>query len=89
MHLPDGHTIDWVGEYEVVDPPDRLAFTLTDDPQNPVRGLVTVGLANAGDGTEMTMTQSGMDFTDEQLDQTVAGYNGFFDTMEEVLAQQA
>ncbi len=66
---------------------DRPTFTRTDDPENPVRGLVTVGLAEAGDGTVMTMTQSGMDFTDRQLAQTVASYNGCFDTMEAVLAQ--
>lgn len=89
MHLPDGSTIDWVGEYEAVDPPARLAFTMTDNPADPARGLVTVLLSEVDAGTEMIMTQAGLDFTDEQITQTVAGYNGFFDTMEQVLAQRA
>jgi uncharacterized protein YndB with AHSA1/START domain len=88
MHLPDGNTIDWAGEYTEVDPPQRLAFTMTDNPSSPAREPVTVVLAEVDGGTEMTLTQTGGNLTEEQYAQTVIGYNGFFDAMEKLLAAQ-
>jgi uncharacterized protein YndB with AHSA1/START domain len=89
MHLPDGATIQWVGEYTEVDPPRRLAFTMSDDPSSPSREPVTVVLAEVDGGTEMTLTQTGGNLTEEQYAQTVIGYQGFFDAMEKLLAAQA
>ncbi|WP_424531726.1 SRPBCC family protein [Sphaerisporangium viridialbum] len=89
MHLPDGNKIQWVGEYTEVGPPERLAFTMSDDPSNPARVPVVVVLAEVDGGTEMTLTQTGSGFTEEQHARTVAGYNGFFDAMEKLLAAQA
>ncbi|MCU1482613.1 MAG: hypothetical protein JWQ19_3399 [Subtercola sp.] len=89
MHLPDGNQIDWVGEYLEVDAPSRLAFTMTDDPSNPARETVTVTLGEVDGGTEMTMTQSGGNLTEEQYAQTIVGYNAFFDVMERLLAEAA
>ena len=86
MHLPDGSTIQWHGEYTEVDPPERLAFTMTDDPSSDAREPVTVVLAEVDAGTEMTLTQTGGNLTEEQYAQTVIGYNGFFDVMEKLLA---
>ena len=86
MHLPDGNKIRWVGEYTEVDPPERLAFTMTDDPSSDPGEPVTVVFAEVDGGTEMTLTQPRDGLTDEQLEQTVIGYNGFFDAMEKVLA---
>lgn len=88
MHLPDGPTIDWAGEYTEVDPPARLAFTMTDVPQRPGREPITVDLVETADGTRMTMTQSGGHLTEEQYEQTKIGWNGFFDDLAEVLATQ-
>jgi uncharacterized protein YndB with AHSA1/START domain len=89
MCLPEGSTIRWAGEYTQVDPPGRLAFTMNDDPDAPLDSdPVTVVLREAGGGSEMVLTQPCGGFTDEQIEQTVAGYNGFFDTMEKVLAGQ-
>ncbi|MEF2976015.1 SRPBCC family protein [Subtercola sp. YIM 133946] len=88
MHLPDGNLINWVGEYLEVDPPVRLAFTMTDDPANPAREPVTVSLVAVDGGTQMTMTQSGGNLSEEQYAQTVIGYNAFFDVMEGLLARQ-
>ena len=89
MQLPDGNTIEWTGEYTAVKPPEQLAFTMNDDPAAPADSEpVTVVLTETGAGTEMTLTQPCGDFTEEQVQQTVAGYNGFFDTMEKVLAEQ-
>lgn len=88
MHLPDGSTIHWNGEYTEVDPPERLAFTMSDDPSSDAREPVTVVLAEVAGGTEMTLTQTGGNLTEEQYAQTVIGYNGFFDAMEKLLAAQ-
>lgn len=89
MHLPDGNTIDWHGKYTEVDPPERLAFTMDDDPSSDSVEPVIVVLAEVDGGTEMTITQTGDGLTEEQLAQTVIGYNGFFDVMEKLLAAQA
>ena len=40
-------------------------------------------------GTEMTLTQTGGNLTEEQYAQTVIGYNGFFDAMDRLLAALA
>ncbi len=89
MLLPDGNQINWVGEYTEVDPPERLAFTMTDDPANPSDVPIVVVFAEVAGGTEMTLTQLAGDFTQEQIDATIMGYNGFFDSMEKVLAAQS
>jgi uncharacterized protein YndB with AHSA1/START domain len=89
MHLPDGNTIHWHGEYTEVDPPQRLAFTMSDDPSSDSREAVTVVLAEVDGGTQMTLTQNGGNLTEEQYAQTVIGYQGFFDAMEKLLAAQA
>jgi uncharacterized protein YndB with AHSA1/START domain len=89
MHIPGGPTINWVGEYVEVDPPERLAFTMTDDPSNPAREPVTVDLVEVDGGTEMTMTQTGGNLSEEQYAQTIVGYNGFFDVMEKIVAERA
>jgi uncharacterized protein YndB with AHSA1/START domain len=85
MHLPDGNTIHWVGEYTEVNPPNRLAFTMTDEPAQPAGEPITVDLAAVDGGTEMTLKQPRAGLTDEQLEQTVIGYNGFFDAMAKLL----
>ncbi|KGJ72057.1 hypothetical protein GY21_17965 [Cryobacterium roopkundense] len=85
MHLPDGTTIQWLGEYTEVVPPQRLAFTMTDDPANPAREPVTVDVTAVDGGAEMTLVQTGGHLSEEQYAQTVIGYNAFFDAMETVL----
>lgn len=86
MLLPDGNRINWAGEYTEVDPPRRLALTMTDDPSQPAGDPITVDFRAVDGGTEMTLVQPRHGMTDEQLEQTVLGYNGFFDAMEKLLA---
>ena len=86
MLLPDGNRINWAGEYTEVDPPRRLALTLTDDPSQPAGDPLTVDFRAVDGGTEMTLIQPRHGMTDEQLKLTVLGYNGFFDAMEKLLA---
>ncbi|TFD93269.1 SRPBCC domain-containing protein [Cryobacterium lactosi] len=86
MHVPDGSEIYWHGRYTEVDPPRRLAFTMDDDPASDTLEPVVVTFAPAAGGTEMRLTQPRDDLTNEQLAQTLLGYNSFFDTMEILLA---
>jgi uncharacterized protein YndB with AHSA1/START domain len=85
MHLPEGHVIRWVGEYVVVDRPGRLVFTITDNPDDPAREPVSVLFEDIDGTTVMTMSQTGAGFSEAQLEQTVIGYNAFFDDLEKLL----
>ena len=87
MKLPDDTSISWVGEYLEVDAPTHLVMTITDNPALDARGVITVDLTPVGDGTEMTMTQESPGFDEGQLEQTVIGYNAFFDVMGTVVAE--
>lgn len=86
MILPDGHRIDWAGEYVAVDPPAHLAMTLTDDPGAYAGLPVLFDLDEHGDTTRLTISQERADFSDEQVAATVAGYNAFIDDIERVVA---
>ena len=95
MVLPDGNTIDWVGSTpkwctQVVHP-EHLCFTLSDAPGEPagtpiVTTFTEVGGNEGNGGTEVSLTQSSPEFSDEQVEATVEGYNSFYDSLERVLA---
>lgn len=84
---PERQQIDWRGEYREVVEPERLAFTVTDQPGD-VFDLVTVVLTDLGDGrTEMLMEQSGGHMSPEGYERAKQGWSGFFDRMAERLAE--
>jgi uncharacterized protein YndB with AHSA1/START domain len=84
---PENQQIDWRGEYREVVEPERLAFTVTDQPGD-VFDLVTVVLTDLGDGrTEMLMEQSGGHMSPEGYERAKQGWSGFFDRMAERLAE--
>jgi uncharacterized protein YndB with AHSA1/START domain len=87
MLLPDGNRIDWAGEYKAVDPPSHLAMTLTDQPGDDAGLPVLFDLEEVEGGTRLTIRQDRADFTDEQVEQTIAGYNAFLDDMAAELAR--
>lgn len=89
MHLPDGTTKDWAGEYLEVQYPSHLAFTLTDVPEEDAGEPVTVDLANVDGATDMVFTQARHGFSDEQVSQVIAGYMAFFDVMSRMADVQA
>ena len=80
MILPDGNTIDWIGRFVEVDPPHRLTFTLTDQPEsdaNPVP--VSIAIMPADGGASIHLTQETPDFPHEQKLATLDGWQSFID----------
>jgi uncharacterized protein YndB with AHSA1/START domain len=83
---PGRREILWKGEYREVREPERLVFTLSDQPGDERYELVTVVLTDLGDGrTEMLFEQRGQ-LPAEQYDRAKAGWDGFFDRIAERLA---
>jgi uncharacterized protein YndB with AHSA1/START domain len=86
---PGRREINWKGEYVEVAEPERLVLTVTDQPEDPERGLITVVLTDLGDGrTEMLMEQSGPGMTPEQFERAKTGWGGFFDRVAARLAEE-
>lgn len=83
---PDRQRIDWAGEYREVQPPERLVFTITDQPDGDAFELVTVELIDLGDArTEMRFEQRGS-MSPEEYERATDGWGSFFDRVDERLA---
>jgi uncharacterized protein YndB with AHSA1/START domain len=74
--------IRWAGEYREVVAPERLVFTVTDRPDGDEYELVTVDLADLGNGrTRMDMSQTGGHLTPEEYEGAGQGWGAFFDDL--------
>jgi uncharacterized protein YndB with AHSA1/START domain len=83
---PGRREIRWKGEYREVVEPERLVFTVSDQPGEDAYELVTVVLTDLGDGrTEMLFQQRGQ-LTPETYERAGEGWSGFFDRIAERLA---
>jgi uncharacterized protein YndB with AHSA1/START domain len=83
---PDRREINWKGEYREVVEPERLVFTVSDQPGEDAYELVIVELTELGDGrTEMLFRQRGH-MTAEQYRGAAEGWTGFFDRVDDRLA---
>jgi uncharacterized protein YndB with AHSA1/START domain len=83
---PARREISWKGVYREVVPPERLVFTITDQPGEGPGDVVTVVLRDLGDGrTEMDFHQGNL-MTPEEYDRAGRGWLGFFDRLAERLA---
>ncbi len=83
---PNRRRIDWRGEYREVEPPERLVFTVTDQPGDDAFELVTVVLKDLGDDrTEMLFEQRGS-MSPEEYERATHGWGTFFNRMQEHLA---
>jgi uncharacterized protein YndB with AHSA1/START domain len=83
---PERREIRWVGEYREVVEPERLVFTVSDQPEREARELVRVVLIDLGDGrTEMRFEQRGA-MPPEEYERAGAGWSSFFDRVAERLA---
>ena len=87
--LADGgrREIHWKGEFREVVEPERLVFTITDQPADDVYELVIVARTDLGDGrTEMRLEQRGR-LSAEQYGRAEQGWGVFFDRIAERLAE--
>jgi uncharacterized protein YndB with AHSA1/START domain len=87
---PDRREIRWQGVYREVVAPERLVFTITDQPELPEEGheVVTVVLSALGDGkTEMLFHQGGGHLTAEEYPRARHGWSAFFERMAQLLAE--
>jgi len=83
---PGRREIRWQGEYREVVEPERLVFTLSDQPEEDAYELVTVVLSDLGDGrTEMLFQQRGR-LPAEVYERAGEGWSMFFDRVAEHLA---
>jgi uncharacterized protein YndB with AHSA1/START domain len=81
--------IRWTGVYREVAAPERLVFTISDQPDHDRYELVSVVLNDLGDGrTEMRFEQRGHMRPDE-YDRAQTGWGGFFARIDERLAAGA
>ena len=79
---PQEWEINWEGTYLEVSEPERLVFTVTDEPGGEEYEVVTVVLAELDDGrTEMRMTQTGGHLDPDEYERAKQGWGGFFDRM--------
>jgi uncharacterized protein YndB with AHSA1/START domain len=85
---PGRREINWRGEYREVVEPERLVFTITDEPVDSYE-LITVVLTDLGDGrTEMFFQQSGGKLSAEEYERAGQGWGSFFDRIVERLVDQ-
>jgi uncharacterized protein YndB with AHSA1/START domain len=83
---PGRREIHWNGEYLEVVEPERLVFTVSDQPEDDVYELVTVVLIDIGDDrTEMLFEQQGR-MSAEEYERAGQGWSTFFDRIAERLA---
>jgi uncharacterized protein YndB with AHSA1/START domain len=83
---PGRREIHWKGEYREVVEPERLVFTLSDQPDDDAYELITVVLTDLGDGrTEMFFQQRGQ-LPAEVYERAGEGWSSFFDRMTAHLA---
>ena len=83
---PGRHEIHWKGEYREVVEPERLVFTVSDQPGEDAYELVTVVLTDLGDGrTEMIFQQRGS-LPAEGYERAAQGWSSFFDRMSQRLS---
>jgi uncharacterized protein YndB with AHSA1/START domain len=82
---PERREIHWKGEYREVVEPERLVFTVSDQPGDAYE-LIIVVLTDLGDGrTEMLFEQRGR-MSAEQYERAAEGWSTFFDRIAERLA---
>jgi uncharacterized protein YndB with AHSA1/START domain len=85
---PGRREIHWHGEYLEVDEPERLVFTVSDQPEGPGE-VVTVELREAAAGrTEMRFRQAGQ-LPPDLYERAKEGWGVFFDRLAARLAERS
>jgi len=70
------------GEYVVVDRPNKLVMTMTNEPEGDERELLTVTFNAIDGGTEMVFSQTGGHLTHEEYEGTTVGWQSAFDALD-------
>jgi len=79
---PGRYEIRWHGVYREVVEPERLVFTISDEPGDERYELVVVVLRDLGDGrTEMHFEQHGL-MSPEEYERAGSGWGTFFDRLD-------
>ncbi|HET8872917.1 MAG TPA: SRPBCC domain-containing protein [Gaiellaceae bacterium] len=79
---PGRREIHWTGEYREVVEPERLVFTVSDQPEDDLYELVTVVLTDVGeDRTEMQFQQQGR-MSAKEYERAGQGWSTFFDRID-------
>ena len=86
MVLPNGTTIEWTGRFNEVVPDERLVFTITDRPDEPVQAEAVVKLTAIPTGTRMRFTQQTPGFSAEEQEGLITGWESFIDELERIAA---
>lgn len=86
MHLPDSNLIHWTGQFVEVNRPHLMSMRLSDSPEHAPGLPISFSLTETDGGTTLEIHQDRADFSQEQVDATIAGYNTFIDTMVDLLA---
>src|SRR6266496_2232466 len=80
---PERREINWTGVYREVVAPERLVFTISDQPDDERYELIVVVLTDLGDGrTEMLLEQRGL-MSPEEYEGAGSGWSTFFDRIDE------
>jgi uncharacterized protein YndB with AHSA1/START domain len=83
---PGRREIQWKGDFHEVVEPERLVFTLSDQPGEGAYELITVVFTDLGDGrTEMRFQQRGR-LPADVYERAKEGWSSFFDRIAERLA---
>ena len=83
MVMPDGNETHWTGAYQCLDKPNKLVMSITDT--GVLTGnleMYTLTLEGQGQKTQLTLTQSGGNLSDEEYKRAKAGTESFMETME-------
>jgi uncharacterized protein YndB with AHSA1/START domain len=81
----DGSEYGGRGEFTILDPPRRLAFTWAWENEPSARQLVEVEFTDHGDRTTVVMTHTGL--PDAETDDYRAGWQNSFDNLDVALAE--
>jgi uncharacterized protein YndB with AHSA1/START domain len=82
---PERREIHWKGDYREAVEPERLVFTLSDQPGEAYE-LITVVLTDLGDGRTQMLFQQRGGMSPEQYERAGQGWSSFFDRIDERLA---
>jgi uncharacterized protein YndB with AHSA1/START domain len=91
FYFPPGRAVPVVGEYRIVEPPDRLVFTWTweePDPWASVETIVSVQFVARDGGTEVRVNHTQLS-TREIKETHESGWQATLEHLDAVLAQQS